>query len=331
MLDRLTEWARKWRLALIALALVAVALSLVNASWIAPMPGGRLIVVADRGIAQQSDGSATDDSTCTARHILPGGDNNYIENSLPSIDKALRTGADAVEIQVQPTSDGQMVVFHDWTLDCRTDGHGAVREHKLAELKALDIGYGYTADGGRTFPLRGRGIGGMPTVEEVLREVPTARIIFAFKSRDPADADALAAAFRRAGVAIDDKFGFFGDPAVTARMRQLAPGAWTYDKQSAAACLEDYVKIGWTSIVPASCRNTTVVVPLNYRWMIWGWPYRFFDRMAKAHTKVLIYGEYKNGVASGLERPEQYDQVPAGFKGYLWVEDFYDMGPALRR
>jgi hypothetical protein len=30
-------------------------------------------------------------------------------------------------------------------------------------------------------------------------------------------------------------------------------------------------------------------------------------------------------------RPEQYGDVPVAFTGYLWVEDFYDMGPALRR
>jgi glycerophosphoryl diester phosphodiesterase len=61
--------------------------------------------------------------------------------------------------------------------------------------------------------------------------------------------------------------------------------------------------------------------------MIWGWPYRFFDRMAKANTRVLIYGKG----AVPLDRPEQYDQVPADFHGWLWVDDFYTMGPALRR
>ena len=69
-----------------------------------------------------------------------------------------------------------MVAFHDWTVDCRTQGHGSVRKLSLAELKKLDAGYGYTPDGGKTHPLRGKGIGGIPTVEEVLREVPRMRL-----------------------------------------------------------------------------------------------------------------------------------------------------------
>ncbi|MEA3001610.1 MAG: glycerophosphoryl diester phosphodiesterase [Sphingomonadales bacterium] len=317
----------KWRPALIAVALIAVPLSLLNASWLAPRPPGRLIVLANRGIALPFDHRGIDNDSCTAQRIRPPGDNNYIENTLPSIYRARRLGADAVEVQVHPTKDGRMVVFHDWTLDCRTDGHGAVREHTLAELKKLDVGYGYTADGGKTFPLRGRGIGGMPTVEELLREVPGMRIVFAFKSKDPRDADALAAAFGRAGVAIDDKYGFFGDPAVLARMKQLAPGGWTFSAKAAGACLKDYLKLGWSGYTPPSCRDTTVVVPLNDRWALWGWPYRFLARMAKANTRVLIYGDG----AAPLERPEQYDQVPADFHGWLWVDDFYTMGPALRR
>jgi glycerophosphoryl diester phosphodiesterase len=64
---------------------------------------------------------------------------------------------------VHPTTDGQFAVFHDWTLDCRTDGHGITREHSIADLKKLDIGYGYTTDGGRRYPFRGSGVGMMPT------------------------------------------------------------------------------------------------------------------------------------------------------------------------
>jgi glycerophosphoryl diester phosphodiesterase len=322
---------RKWRLALIGLAAVAVPLTLINASWLAPRPPGRLVVVANRGIAVPFDHKGLKDDDCTATRIEPPGDNPYIENTLPSLYRAAKLGADAVAVQVHPTRDGQMVVFHDWTVDCRTDGHGAVRDLTLAELKKLDVGYGYTADGGRTFPFRGKGVGGMPTVEELLRELPAERIVFVFKSKDPGDADALAAAFRRAGVEIDDKYGFTGAPAVVERVRKLAPGAWAYDPREAQKCLVPYLKTGWTGIVPASCRDTTVIVPLNYRWALWGWPYRFLDRMAKAHSRVVIWGSYKNGGLAALDRPEQYDQVPADFHGWLWVDDFYTMGPALRR
>jgi glycerophosphoryl diester phosphodiesterase len=262
---------RIWRWAGAGVAAFAVTVSLINASWIAPRSKAPLILVAHRGLAQPYDHEGQDKDTCTATRIKPP-EHDFIENTLRSMSNARHFGADAIELDVHPTSDGQMVVFHDWTLDCRTDGHGNVRDHTLAELKRLDVGYGYTADGGRTFPLRGRGIGGMPTVEEALRETPRMRLFFNFKSKDPRDADALVAAFRRAGLEIDDKYAFYGHPLVTRRLKQLVPGALTFWKDEMKACLKDYVKIGWTSYVPESCHHKIVAVPLNYQWAIWGWP-----------------------------------------------------------
>ncbi|HEX6375296.1 MAG TPA: glycerophosphodiester phosphodiesterase family protein [Allosphingosinicella sp.] len=308
----------------------AVTVSLINASWIAPRARGPLILVAHRGLAQQIDRAAVGRDICTATRILPS-EHDFIENTLRSMSNARHFGADAIELDVHPTRDGQMVVFHDWTLDCRTNGRGAVREKTLAELKQVDVGYGYSADGGRTFPLRGRGIGGMPTVEEALRETPRMRLFFNFKSKDPGDADVLVAAFRRAGVAIDGKHVFYGHPAVTRRLKQLVPGVQTFWKDEIRACLTDYVKFGWTSHVPASCRNKIVAVPLNYQWAIWGWPKRFLARMEGVGTKVILMGPYQKGKLTGIERPEQLADVPRDFRGYLWIEDFYSVGRALER
>lgn len=317
-----------WKYAGGAVAAFAVTVSLINASWIAPRSLKPLVLVAHRGLAQQFDRAGVENDTCTATRIRPS-EHDFIENTLRSMSNARHYGADAIELDVHPTTDGQMVVFHDWTLDCRTDGHGVTREHSLAELKRLDVGYGYTADGGRTFPLRGKGVGGMPTVEEALRETPNMRLFFNFKSKDPTDADALVAAFRRARVEIDGKFAFYGHPTVTGRMKRLVPGAWTFGKEEMKTCLTDYVKWGWTSFIPESCRNTTVAVPLNYQWAIWGWPKRFIARMESVGTRVMLMGPYENGQIAGIERPEQLAKVPRDFRGYLWIEDFYTVGRAL--
>ena len=109
----------------------------------------------------------------------------YLENTIASIEAAFAAGADIVEFDVHPTTDGHFAVFHDWTVDCRTEGHGVTREHTLAELKALDIGYGYTADGGKTFPFRGKGVGLMPSLDEVLAAFPMRRLLINVKSNDP--------------------------------------------------------------------------------------------------------------------------------------------------
>jgi glycerophosphoryl diester phosphodiesterase len=320
-----------WQWAGAGIAAFAVTLSLINASWIAPRSKGPLILVAHRGIAQQIDHRGITDKTCTAERMVPS-EHDFIDNTLRSYSNARHFGAGAIALQVHPTRDRQMVAFHDWTVDCRTQGHGAVRKLTLAELKKLDVGYGYTSDGGKTHPLRGRGVGGMPTVEEVLREVPRMRLIFQFKSKDPADADALVAALRRGGSAASDpRFGFYGHPAVVRRVKQLEPRAWAFSVQDTKACLTDYVKFGWTSYVPRSCRDTTVMVPLNYQWAIWGWPKRFLARMEGAGTKVILTGDYKDRGALGLARAEQLDKVPRDFRGYLWIEDFYAVGRALER
>ena len=70
-----------------------------------------------------------------ARHEAP-------ENTLPSIARALEAGAEAIEVDVQPTRDGALVVIHDETLERTTDGAGRVDAHTLAELRALDAGDG---------------------------------------------------------------------------------------------------------------------------------------------------------------------------------------------
>jgi glycerophosphoryl diester phosphodiesterase len=62
------------------------------------------------------------------------------ENTLPAFEAAIRSGADGVELDVQYSSDGHLVVIHDLTLETLTDGSGRVTAHTLRELRALDAG-----------------------------------------------------------------------------------------------------------------------------------------------------------------------------------------------
>jgi glycerophosphoryl diester phosphodiesterase len=62
------------------------------------------------------------------------------ENTLAAFELALAQHADAIELDVKLSSDGQAVVIHDATLE-RTTGHpGRVRDLSLQELRALDAG-----------------------------------------------------------------------------------------------------------------------------------------------------------------------------------------------
>ena len=80
-------------------------------------------------------------------------------------------GADALEFDLRVSRDGQLVVFHDPTLERTTDGHGAVDQHSVAELKRLDAGAKFTRDGGRSFPWRGRGVT-VSTFDEIVEALP---------------------------------------------------------------------------------------------------------------------------------------------------------------
>jgi glycerophosphoryl diester phosphodiesterase len=320
----------KWKIVGLLVAAIAVTLSLINASWIAPSPSGRLLMVAHRGVAQHVQREGLGPRDCTAARIRKP-DHAYIENTVPSIQRAYFLGADVVEVDVQQTKDGQMVAFSDAILECRTNGRGRIRDLPLADVKTLDAGHGYTADGGKTFPLRGR-VGAIPTVEEVLRAAPVQRLLFHFRTSDPGDADALAAAFQRAGLPIHDKISFYGPRAVLDRMRRHAPRAWMFDPSEPGACAADYQKLGWTSFTPGSCRGATVTVPLDSQWTIWGWPNRFLARMASAGATTFVLGNLDDpNNPVGLERPEQLNEVPKSFRGYLLIEDIYNVGPSLQR
>ncbi len=62
------------------------------------------------------------------------------ENTLVAFEEALRLGAGWIEFDVQRCRSGEVVVFHDATLDRTTNGRGEVREMTLAALKRLDAG-----------------------------------------------------------------------------------------------------------------------------------------------------------------------------------------------
>jgi glycerophosphoryl diester phosphodiesterase len=67
----------------------------------------------------------------------------FPENTLPSFEGAIAMGADMVELDVQLTSDKEVVVFHDEKISRCTDGRGKIADHMLAQLKKLDAGSWY--------------------------------------------------------------------------------------------------------------------------------------------------------------------------------------------
>src|ERR1039458_5631916 len=67
-----------------------------------------------------------------------GFSSRYLENTLTSVDAALRLGVDLVEIDVQETRDGELIVFHDYRLRRICGVRGRVRDKTLAEIRRLN-------------------------------------------------------------------------------------------------------------------------------------------------------------------------------------------------
>lgn len=64
------------------------------------------------------------------------------ENTIGSFLRALEIGVNELELDLRATSDGQVVVIHDATVDRTTNGTGAVGELTLEQIQALDAGDG---------------------------------------------------------------------------------------------------------------------------------------------------------------------------------------------
>lgn len=83
---------------------------------------------------------------------------NYPENSLAAIDNAIKMGVDIVELDVQRTKDGVLMLMHDPALDRTTTGKGKIAEITWDSIAKLKLKNGCAI----------RTIHKVPTLEEAL-------------------------------------------------------------------------------------------------------------------------------------------------------------------
>jgi glycerophosphoryl diester phosphodiesterase len=155
-----------------------------------------------------------------------GGEDELPSNTMYAFRTAMDAGADALELDVGYTKDGQLVVLHDNGVDRTTNGAGSVNDLTLEEVRRLDAAYWFVP--GRnavhdlpagSYPFRGVRTGDkpapkgftaedfrVPTLDEVLRAFPRTPINVEIKGRDGADdsvffrgADLLAELLNRRG------------------------------------------------------------------------------------------------------------------------------------
>ena len=81
-----------------------------------------------------------------------GAKGHLAENTLPSISKAIELGVDGIEIDIFKCASGELVVFHDKTLEKLTNSTGYIEELVLDSIRRIEVLNGYS----------------IPTLEEVL-------------------------------------------------------------------------------------------------------------------------------------------------------------------
>jgi glycerophosphoryl diester phosphodiesterase len=144
------------------------------------------------------------------------------ENTLAAIAGALELGAAAVEMDVQLTRDGRVVVIHDSRLERTTSGRGDVREMTLAELRAVSAGYASRfgdAWAGERVPTLAEALGLLRDRARAMVEIKAESVT----ADEAGGIEALTVAeIRRLGMA--DKVALISfDQRAIVRLRRLAP------------------------------------------------------------------------------------------------------------
>ena len=92
----------------------------------------------------------------------------YPENTMLAFRKAVEEGVDGVELDVQLTKDGEVVIIHDETIDRTTDGKGLVVSYTYDELRKFDA----------SFKFRGQcGFNPIPTLREYFELVKDKNLV----------------------------------------------------------------------------------------------------------------------------------------------------------
>jgi len=201
-----------------------------------------------------------------------GASAHYPENTLPAFQAAVKEGVAYLELDVWATADGEVVVHHDETVMRLCGVDRRISDLTLAELKALDAGFGFSADGGRTHPHRGAGIT-VPTLAEVLAAFPGRFCNIEIKQASPAIEERVLETVRRAGRAEQVLLAAEQD-AIMQRLRPLCgdiPTSLSFGELATffgwlqGGCQGEYHPPGVALQIPESWQGLTLVTPESIR------------------------------------------------------------------
>lgn len=269
------------------------------------VPKNEFKVLAHRGVHVNWQKGTYDRATgCEATHIYKP-THEYIENTIESIQAAFEMGATIVEIDIRCSSDNHLVVFHDWMLECRTDGEGKVSDHPLTYLKSLDIGYGYTYDNGKTFPFRSKGVGKMPTLVEVLQTFPDKKFLIDHKDGTVGTAELLVDIIKSLPPAQQRLLYYWGPDKAYEYINTKIPSVTRFfgTRSQVKKWFMTYLLTFGLSGFPRESKDLVIGMPPRYTKLLWGWPYRFLKKVSRAGTKLYLLIDTEEDAKGFLDIP----------------------------
>ncbi|MEC1773617.1 glycerophosphodiester phosphodiesterase family protein [Schinkia azotoformans] len=253
------------------------------------------LLLAHRGMAQTFHMEGITGETCTAERIYEP-EHPFLENTIASMEAAFEAGADIVEFDVQLTKDGEFAVFHDWALECRTDGKGA---------------------------------GLMPTLDEVMSHFPKQSFLIHIKSNDPNEGVHLSDYLTKFPDSRLKNLSVYGGDKPIASLKDKQPDMHVMSKAMLKSCLLPYIAVGWTGYVPAACENTQLHIPEKYAPYMWGFPNKFLNRMEEANTRViLVAGD--GSWSEGFDKKQDLERLPKNYTGGIWTNRIDIIAPILK-
>lgn len=144
------------------------------------------------------------------------------ENTMEAFRLAVEAGADAIELDVHLTADGQLAVIHDETLDRTTDRTGSVASLSMDDIREADAGATFSRPDDAGLPFAEKGIR-VPTLPEVLAWLPDGLgLVIEIKPR--AAADAVVEALKGHAVLGDGRLAVISfDEGAIERVHELNP------------------------------------------------------------------------------------------------------------
>ena len=216
-----------------------------------------------------------------------GGDQDYPHSTIYAYTQSALAGADVLELDVQLTADGVLIVQHDDTVDRTTEVTGPVAELTLAEIQALDSAYWFATGfwGDQTRPVeeyvfRGVRTGAVEppegfrpddfrvaTFREVVERFPHHALDVEIKLQRGADGEDDAATGTAAAEVLAAEIAELGreDSVIVACFNDDVLAAFSRLAPSVATTPGEAALLGWFAAGAAlDPRHTVVQVPFTY-------------------------------------------------------------------